>query len=435
MLRDLKGIPGSQRLSEIIERSSEALYGDDAGRELITGALADLCGAIEETFGKKPILIIDEYDSPAYEFASRPEYQETADRFLGEVLRKTLNGNEHLKRAVLVGIKRVPEGSYLSGIEDMTVDDILAGGIKGMNGFTHDEVQKLLADCGHPEKMAEVEEWYLGYRVGDEIVYSPWDIIKYIDNGYKVDAYLTENRGNAIIDRLIARKDDEAWDVLRTLCSGGSVAIDFSREDAGYTDASPLDRILSVMAVMGYLNVAPPGTGYAVSVPNKALARYIGRTMLFGHADSAHLHALDLIGSLESGCREDLEKNAEKLLMQLHWRILDDPELFRRYIIGMTALTLRRWGIAGTNDVHKGRTTLVFRRLRGNGPSAAIAIARNRREDGKSMDALARKMANRILKDKDGLGLAEGDFAIGASYAERHWAIAIERVGHDGQAR
>lgn len=126
---------------------------------------------------------------------------------------------------------------------------------------------------------------------------------------------------------------------------------------------------------------------------------------------------------------EDLEQCFTELLIKLHWRILDDSELFRRYIVGMTALTVGRWGISGRNDVRKGFTTIVFKRLDGSCPSAAMGFGRNGKGDRRgSMDGLSRRMANRIRKEKDRLGLAEGDFVIGASYADRYWSSVIERL-------
>ena len=152
---------------------------------MLVQSIKHLCAMIEKHYGKKPIILIDEYDNPMNGSYGNDEVHEKIKSFLRKVYGSALKGNAHMRFAVLTGVTRVSKESIFSGVNNFRVYDLFDKQYDEMFGFTQAEVEKLLADNGHPEKIAEAKEWYDGYRFGNVDVYNPWSILMYVDTGFE----------------------------------------------------------------------------------------------------------------------------------------------------------------------------------------------------------------------------------------------------------
>ena len=245
----------------------------DVGKADVMISLQQLSEMLEAHYGRKAVILIDEYDAPINNAYGNPELREITD-FFRRFLSSALKGNDYLDRAVLTGVMQLSKESIFSGLNNLYVDNILSTGFDDTVGFTEAEVKKMCADFGAPDRFAEAKEWYDGYRFGNTDVYNPWSVLNYVSRRFVPDRYWAGTSKNGIIDTLIAKTDRKTYEDIMKLGSGGMAAEDLSMS-VTFDDLSPDhggSSIYSVMAASGYLRAEKvPSGGYRLSIPNKEM--------------------------------------------------------------------------------------------------------------------------------------------------------------------
>ncbi len=132
-------------------------------------------------YGRKVVILIDEYDVPLDKAFQNGYYKEMVSLIRG-LFGQALKTNEYLRFAVLTGCLRVSKESIFTGLNNFKVLSIADTRFDEQFGFTDVEVRKLLDDYGMSSRFAEVKEWYDGYHFGNADVYCPWDVINYVDH-------------------------------------------------------------------------------------------------------------------------------------------------------------------------------------------------------------------------------------------------------------
>lgn len=155
-----------------------AMYRREAPFESLKTALAMLLRMLEAHYGKKPILLLDEYDVPIQSAWEHDFYGEAID-FFRTFLTMALKTNPSLDFAVLTGVLRISKESIFSDLNNLSVDSVLQMKYPTAFGFTPEEVQKLANDLGHADKMPELRTWYDGYRFDGHEIYNPWSVLNY----------------------------------------------------------------------------------------------------------------------------------------------------------------------------------------------------------------------------------------------------------------
>ena len=178
----------SERLSEEEKNIYRQLIKvDDTGQTMfamsdsaVMGSLKVLSALLEKHYGKKAIILIDEYDVPLAKANEHGYYNEMV-LLIRNLLQQALKTNDSLYFAVLTGCLRVAKESIFTGLNNLKVLSITSVRFDEYFGFTDDEVRKMLAHYGLSEKYQTVKDWYDGYRFGNADVYCPWDVISYCD--------------------------------------------------------------------------------------------------------------------------------------------------------------------------------------------------------------------------------------------------------------
>ncbi len=236
---------------------------------------------IEAHYGKKPIILIDEYDQPLNGSYGNDGVHEKIKSFLRRALGSALKGNPHMRFAVLTGVTRISGETAGPSLNNLCFHDVLSKKFDGMYGFTRAEVEKLLVDNGHGDKTEEALEWYGGYRFGRTDVCSPWSILHYIDEGCKPGTYWADTSGNSIVADLVSDDSWWVWKDLETLFSGGAIHGSFSSEFE-YYDRNAIDSsIYSVMVATGYLRETCSEGSHEVSIPNKEVHEVFRQEILW----------------------------------------------------------------------------------------------------------------------------------------------------------
>ncbi len=277
--------------SEKIDDDFLERYGDIVAgtveRAFLVASIRDLCMMLELHYGKKPIILIDEYGQPFNGSYGKGEVHNEIISFMREALSIALKGNHHMRFAVLTGVTRISGETAGPNLNNLDFCDVLSREFDGMYGFTRDEVEKLLDDNGHRDKTEEALEWYGGYRFGETDVCCPWGIINYAKRGCKPDAYWARTSGNSIVTDLVSSDCWWVWKDLEKLFSGDAVHGGYSPEFE-YYDRNSLDSsIYSVMVATGYLRETCSEGWHEVSIPNKEIHEVFRQAILrrFGRSE------------------------------------------------------------------------------------------------------------------------------------------------------
>ncbi len=249
-------------------------------KEKLISSLQLLSQLLYKHYGKKVVILIDEYDVPLDKAFQNGYYNEMVSLIRG-LFGQALKTNEFLQFAVLTGCLRISKESIFTGLNNFKVMSITDSRFDEQFGFTDSEVKKLLSDYGMDSHFDEVKEWYDGYHFGRADVYCPWDVINHADHlrddsDAKPQTYWINSSGNSLVRRLINRADSSTKDEIERLIVGEAIA-KVIRQDLTYDEIeNSIDNIWSVLFTTGYLTKIgeaklPDSESYAymLVIPNK----------------------------------------------------------------------------------------------------------------------------------------------------------------------
>ena len=249
-------------------------------KEKLISSLQLLSQLLYKHYGKKVVILIDEYDVPLDKAFQNGYYKEMVSLIRG-LFGQALKTNEFLQFAVLTGCLRISKESIFTGLNNFKVMSITDSRFDEQFGFTDSEVKKLLSDYGMNSHFDEVKEWYDGYHFGRADVYCPWDVINHADHlrddsDAKPQTYWINSSGNSLVRRLINRADSSTKDEIERLIAGEAIE-KVIRQDLTYDEIeNSIDNIWSVLFTTGYLTKIgevklPDSESYAYKlvIPNK----------------------------------------------------------------------------------------------------------------------------------------------------------------------
>ncbi len=205
-------------------------------------------------YGKKVIILLDEYDTPMHEAYVSGYWQEMVD-FTRSLFNSTFKTNLHLERAVMTGITIVSKESAFSDLNNLEVVTATSEKYADCFGFTEEEVFAALEEYGLSDRKKEVKEWYDGFTFGNRTdIYNPWSIINFLDDR-QVGAYWANTSSNSLVGKLIREGSPEIKMTMEGLLQGEAFhtvldeQIVFSQLEQGE------DAVWSLLLASGYLKV------------------------------------------------------------------------------------------------------------------------------------------------------------------------------------
>ncbi len=248
--------------------------------EALTDSIRTLSKLLYKHYGKKTVIIIDEYDVPLDKAFQNGYYREMVSLIRG-LFGQALKTNEFLQFAVLTGCLRVSKESIFTGLNNFKVLSIADARFDEQFGFTDGEVKRLLADYGLDSHFAEAKEWYDGYHFGHADVYCPWDVINYVDYlradpMARPQAFWINSSGNALVKRLVHMADKTTKTEIERLIAGEALEKAVRLELTYDEIDNSIDNIWSVLFTTGYLTTAgevelpdESGIAYQLMIPNR----------------------------------------------------------------------------------------------------------------------------------------------------------------------
>ena len=263
--------------SEKVSEENRKLFNDilSGQDERIEDSLRMLSQILFEHYGKKSIILIDEYDVPLDKAFQHGYYKEMVSLLRG-LFGQALKTNEFLQFAVLTGCLRVSKESIFTGLNNFKVLSIADVRFDEQFGFTDEEVRKLLKDYDLEDYFSEAKEWYDGYHFGNADIYCPWDVINYVehlqyDPEAEPEAFWINSSGNDLVKRFVAKADQTTKDEIEQLIAGDVIEKKI-RQDLTYDEIDQsIDNLWSVLFTTGYLTQtgrAERGI-YKLMIPNK----------------------------------------------------------------------------------------------------------------------------------------------------------------------
>ena len=267
--RRLQFLMDSRNLSGRDKELFTQLMEKDMTDETLMFSLREFSELLYKHYGKKVIILIDEYDVPLAK-ANEQGYYDEMIFLIRNMFEQALKTNEYLYFAVLTGCLRVAKESIFTGLNNLKVLSVTSVRFDEYFGFTDDEVQEMLTYYGLSEKYQTVKDWYDGYRFGSVEVYCPWDVINYCDDlldnpEAEPKNYWSNTSSNDVVRHFIGTLDARGTKrEMEALIAGEPVTKEIHEELTYNNLYDSMENIWSVLFMTGYLTYRgnPSGGSY-----------------------------------------------------------------------------------------------------------------------------------------------------------------------------
>ena len=287
--RRLSVLSDSTELDETDHELLTQLKKKEMTNDSLVYSIRELTELLEKHYGRKVIVLIDEYDVPLAK-ANENGYYDEMVLLIRNLFENALKTNSSLKFAVLTGCLRIAKESIFTGLNNFKVYSITDKSFDETFGFTDAEVRELLRYYGQEKYYETVKEWYDGYRFGNVAVYCPWDVINFCsdhlaDPGLEPKNYWANTSGNSVISHFIdsvGKPQKLTRMELEQLVNGGIVQKEINSELTYKELYSSIDNLWSTLFMTGYLTQRgePSGNRYNLVIPNREIRNIITNHIL-----------------------------------------------------------------------------------------------------------------------------------------------------------
>ena len=268
----------------------------------LQSSISVLMQAVHEYYGIRPIVLIDEYDTPilsSVEYRFHDEQKVFFSGFYGAALK----GQGSLHQALLTGIQRIAKESIFSQFNNVRVYTVADKPYSQYFGLTEGEAEKLLSDYGLSLDDS-VKQRYDGYLFGEEEMYNPWSVLYYADTGI-LDNYWLNTSTNFLIRQSISQAGSLFRKSFDKLIAEGTatVSVDLT---CSFLELKHNSTLWGLLVNSGYLTIInrEPGTSYmSVRIPNgEVTTEFVNIIAL-----SVNVESIDLNNMFECLFRRDIE--------------------------------------------------------------------------------------------------------------------------------
>ena len=346
------------------QKKFDKIYFDEEETEY-KKSLKFLCECIYKHYNKKPILLIDEYDTPLVAANMYEYFDGEARDFFRNFYSTVLKDNEYLEMAVLTGIVRVAKENIFSGLNNLYVYDTFDDAYPSYFGLTQKEVEEALKYYEIDFEIDKIKKWYDGYKFGRIEIYNPWSITYYIKNK-KIGPYWVNTSDNLLIYDTLKKGNLEIIEDLKQLIERKELikSLDkgFSFEDL---KVSP-GYIWSLMVASGYLRVVrklnddPFSTDYVVDIPNLEILSFFEKDFIRRFMKDPD-YFRELINSLVKGDMYKFEDRLKYIFMTSpsHFDFKQEEANYHLFILGMLIQLKREYKVKSNLETGYGRTDVL----------------------------------------------------------------------------
>ena len=418
-------------------------------KEKLISSLQLLSQLLYKHYGKKVVILIDEYDVPLDKAFQNGYYNEMVSLIRG-LFGQALKTNEFLQFAVLTGCLRISKESIFTGLNNFKVMSITDSRFDEQFGFTDSEVKKLLSDYGMDSHFDEVKEWYDGYHFGKADVYCPWDVINHADHlrddsDAKPQTYWINSSGNSLVRRLINRADSSTKDEIERLIAGEAIE-KVIRQDLTYDEIeNSIDNIWSVLFTTGYLTKIgevklPDSESYAymLVIPNKEVREVFVlqiqewfKAVVANDNDTMSLLSKAILDKDEAILARQLNIVMGRMISILDTKAPDDMKenFYHGLLLGLLRGSNPDWLIKSNRESGDGFSDIL---IKPENPDLGIVIEVKYAKEFKGLDAacdaamaqIKQKRYDETLRDEGRCDI----LAYGIAFCRKRCRVAGERL-------
>ena len=371
----------------------------------LSSALENLSRMLYLHHGVKPIIIIDEYDTPIQEGYSRNFYDEIIG-FMRNFFSGGFKDNQYLSYGFLTGILRIAQESIFSGLNNLSVNTIFNEKYDKFFGFTYPEVKQLLSYYGVQDKEKELKEWYDGYHFGNEEIYNPWSVINYVANKCLPQAYWVNTGRNDIIADVMKIASEDITEKLYSLLQGKTVIAKIEQNTVYRVLTDDPANIYSLLMVAGYLKankkiLQDDGSFLCeVSIPNKEIAAVYKNEILsylMGVGALTKATANKIAESLYSNDTRKLQRAiCEYMMKSMSFYDAGAEGFYHGLFLGLIALMDNQYKIRSNRESGDGRYDVSMFPKNDDLPGIIIEVKWDKDLDDDELNELATKALEQI---------------------------------------
>jgi hypothetical protein len=375
----------------------------------LSASLQKLSKMLAAHYGKAPIIIIDEYDTPIQEGYSKAFYDEIIG-FMRNFFSGAFKDNRYLSYGFLTGILRIAQESIFSGLNNLTVNSVMDDEYDGFFGFTDTEVKEMLKTYGFSDKEEELKEWYDGYLFGNKEIYNPWSVINYLSKGCLPQAYWVNTGKNEVLEDVLKVATSDITEKLNALILGEKVIARIDQNVVYRSLTEDPGNIYSLLLVAGYLKTLSKelqgdGTWLCeVSIPNREIAAVYKSEILShliqigvvtrGTANkiAESLYTLD-ITKLQEGIDEYMQKT-------ISFYDAGAEGFYHGLTLGLVALMDNQYKIRSNRESGDGRYDISMFPRKKKLPGIIMELKWDKDLDDKALDLLSSDALDQIQEKR-----------------------------------
>lgn len=379
----------------------------------VKNSLKTIMRMLYAVYGRKTILLIDEYDVPLARASEKNTVENAYYSAMLDVIKgmmgTALKDNEFLEFSVITGCLRIAKESIFTGTNNFASYSVLDADFSEYFGFSEEEVEKMLLAADRQDKADLIKEWYDGYIFGDSFLYCPWDVMNYMSalkkrENAKPKNYWKNTSHNGILLTFVKRTDFKVRGKFEILLNGGTITQTISDELTYDTLHSSEDNLWSVILMTGYLTKADAGEeGETVrlKIPNREIASIFEDTVVKLFQDT-----------MDDNCRKDMmealwrgdEREASEAISNLLWKTISYNDYHEDYYHAFLAGAFVGLGYEVESNKEKGLGRPdIFLKDDDNRRVIIIETKRSKKED--NLDQDCDRAVNQILSKKYAEGL------------------------------
>ena len=388
----------------------QAQTGTDAD---IQNSLKMIMRMMNAVYGKKVILLIDEYDVPLAKASEKDTskngyYSKMLDVIKG-IMSTALKDNVFLQFAVITGCLRIAKESIFTGTNNFASYSVLDEDFSDYFGFSSDEVDAILEAADRTDKAEIIKEWYDGYIFGNSYVYCPWDVINYLSalkkrKDAKPKNYWKNTSHNGILLTFVKRTDFDVADKFETLLNGGMIKQAISDELTYDTLHSSEDNLWSVLLMTGYITKADPEEDddtVSLKIPNKEISSIFEDTVVKYFNETINTAVVgELINTLWNGD----EKRATEIVSELLWNTISFNDYHEDYYHAFLAGVFvgRGYSVESNKEKGLGRPDILLKDRKNR---RAMIIEAKKSDKESDLDKNCDKAIKQIIDEKYAEGI------------------------------
>ena len=328
-------------------------------------ALRDLCIALHQYYGVKPLVLLDEYDTPLQE-AWLAGYWDDLVGFMKKLMNFTFKSNTSLARGIITGVTRICKESIFSDLNNPMVVTTTSEAFQTSFGFTEAEVFAALDEYGVADR-GKVKAWYDGFTFGSvPDIYNPWSITSFLECR-KFATYWANTSDNALVSELIRRGNRLIKTDMEDLLLGRTIRTPI-REEISFRDLDATAvSIWSLLLVTGYLRVVrydEESDTYELSLTNLEVKRTMEAMIRLWFDAAGNTNYLDFVNAMQAGDVEAMNVTLNALTTEVFSYFDTDgwePERFYHgFVLGLLVTQKNRWHVKSNRESGFGRYDVML---------------------------------------------------------------------------